>query len=175
MRWNWTLLCAPIALIATDCANALPKRAKVEAPLRTGDGRLIGTVEMSDVRGSVQVVIKASGLPAGPLGAHLHAVGRCEDAGFTGAGPHWNPTSKKHGHANPDGPHRGDLGNLAVGRGGSVKTKRWVRKANLFYGDNPVVDKDGTALIVHAKRDDERTDPSGNSGDRIACASFAGR
>ena len=167
----WILL----SLLASGCATRDLAKVRVEAPLRTADGRLIGTVQMSDVRGSVRVVINATGLPAGPLGAHLHAVGRCEDAGFVAAGPHWNPTSRKHGHANPDGPHAGDLGNLAVGPGGTVRTDRTVRRTSLLVGDNPLIDADGTALIVHAKQDDERTDPSGNSGDRIACASFAGR
>jgi Cu-Zn family superoxide dismutase len=105
---------------------------------------------------------------------HLHAVGSCEAPKFTSAGPHWNPTTKQHGHLNPNGYHMGDLGNLGVGADGVLTAGLLVPGARLRTdnnGDGPVLlDGDGAALVFHAAADDEKTDPSGNSGDRIACA-----
>jgi len=96
---------------------------------------------------------------------HLHAVGRCEGPKFDSAGPHWNPAGRQHGHLNPAGSHLGDLPNLTVSANG--------RGALNFLVRGGLVDADGTALVIHAKPDDYRTDPSGSSGDRIACAVLA--
>ncbi|QNP46898.1 superoxide dismutase family protein [Sphingomonas sediminicola] len=114
----------------------------------------------------IMLRINASGFPAGQHGVHLHSVGKCEAPKFTSAGPHWNPTEKKHGHRNPAGYHMGDLGNLGVGADGKLVVALLVPEATL----DGIRDADGTALVLHAKADDEVTDPSGNSGDRIACA-----
>jgi Cu-Zn family superoxide dismutase len=114
----------------------------------------------------IMLRINASGIPAGQHGVHLHSVGKCEAPKFTSAGPHWNPTEKKHGHRNPAGYHMGDLGNLGVGADGKLVVALLVPEATL----DGIRDADGTALVLHAKADDEVTDPSGNSGDRIACA-----
>jgi Cu-Zn family superoxide dismutase len=122
----------------------------------------------------VTLRIDAAGLPAGMHGAHLHTVGKCEGPKFTSAGGHWNPTGKQHGHQNPAGYHTGDLGNLGVGADGKLTAGLLVPGARLSsngVGDGPVLlDADGAALVIHAAQDDEKTDPSGNSGDRIACA-----
>jgi Cu-Zn family superoxide dismutase len=114
----------------------------------------------------IMLRINASGIPAGQHGVHLHSVGKCEAPKFTSAGPHWNPTEKKHGHRNPAGYHMGDLGNLGVGADGKLVVALLVPEATL----DGIRDADGTALVLHAKADDEVTDPSGNSGDRVACA-----
>ena len=111
--------------------------------------------------------------PPGSLALHIHEVGRCDPPDFASAGAHWNPTGKQHGHDNPAGWHLGDLGNYEVLDGGlsfstSSPDSRLVAEAP---GDAPVVlDADGAAVILHAGPDDEKTDPSGNSGARIACA-----
>lgn len=109
-----------------------------------------------------EIRVQAEGLPPGVHGIHLHAVGRCEGPAFQSAGGHWNPAGKEHGHDNPLGAHLGDLPNLNVGADGRGTASLAVA------GD--LADADGTSLVIHAKADDYKTDPSGNSGDRIGCA-----
>ncbi len=106
----------------------------------------------------------------GSYGAHLHAVGRCDPPGFESAGPHWNPTGQKHGKDNPAGMHKGDLPNLLVGTDGRGSFEYTIPNAGLSgMLPNRLIDGDGAAVVIHASADDYRTDPSGNSGARIAC------
>jgi len=116
------------------------------------------------------VRVAATGLPPGPHGAHLHAVGRCDPPDFSSAGPHWNPTNRQHGTDNPAGPHMGDMPNLTAAQDGSGTIDFTVRGATMQGGQQALLDADGAALVIHADADDYRTDPSGNSGGRIACA-----
>jgi Cu-Zn family superoxide dismutase len=112
-------------------------------------------------------------LPHGIHGIHVHAVGRCEPPDFASAGPHWNPEGKKHGLSNPQGPHAGDLPNVDVAADGVLGQAVTLANATLTgpAGDPRVLlDADGAALVIHAQADDNMTDPSGNSGARIACA-----
>lgn len=134
------------------------------ATLRDAQGQEIGTLMVEQAGGGVRITGGLSGLPEGEHGLHVHAVGRCEPP-FESAGPHWNPGNRQHGAQNPQGPHAGDLANLVVtGDGiGNVDTSVSGR----LRGD--VLDADGAAIVVHADPDDYRTDPSGNSGARIAC------
>ena len=158
-------------MLMAGCATVPTGAAGVSSPLILADGRQVGTVRVVDTPLGIEVRIAAAGFAAGPLGVHLHAVGKCEVPGFTSAGPHWNPAATQHGHLNPQGPHGGDLGNLAViAPGGKVRATLSVPGARLRDGAAPLIDADGAALVIHARADDERTDPSGNSGDRIACA-----
>jgi Cu-Zn family superoxide dismutase len=125
-----------------------------------GNGQAVGSARLS----GNSLTLEAGGLTPGAHGMHLHAVGRCDPPDFASAGPHWNPNSRKHGSANPEGPHMGDLPNLIAGADG---------RASLTLAVPPgLLDEDGGALIIHATADDYRTDPSGNSGARIACAAF---
>jgi Cu-Zn family superoxide dismutase len=115
--------------------------------------------------------ILASGLPHGIHAIHVHSVGRCDPPGFDSAGPHWNPASRKHGLSNPEGPHGGDLPNVTVSANGVLSTTVTVAGASLGAGaPGGLADGDGAALVLHAGPDDNVTDPSGNSGARIACA-----
>ena len=137
----------------------------------------IGTVRVIDEQSGSRIHFEASGLPPGPHGVHLHAVGRCDGKGFAAAGPHWNPTHRQHGHDNPGGYHKGDLGNIMVAPDGTLNTDLIATDVRLLAAEGAkglaISDSDGASLIIHAKPDDERTDPSGNSGDRIACAVVA--
>ena len=140
------------------------------APIINSDGVAIGSVRFRDTHGGLGLWLEARGLPPGEIGMHIHDVGLCQGPGFESAGPHWNPAGKQHGRLNPSGRHEGDLGNLWVAADGSVGMEHISDPA----GSVPsALDGNGASLVIHAQRDDERTDPSGNSGTRIACAVLA--
>ena len=143
--------------------------ARATAMLRTADNADVGMASVSEVAGGLRFTIDAKGMPSGTHGAHVHMVGRCDAPDFTTAGGHWNPTGMKHGSMNPQGPHEGDLPNLIVGTDGRGTLGITIPGATLAG----LLDADGSALVVHAAADDLMTDPSGNSGGRIACGVFS--
>lgn len=146
----------------------LPGGRSATASLVDAAGRAAGQATVTEVAGGVRVTLDARGLPAGNHGAHLHTVGRCDLPDFASAGPHWNPAGTRHGSLNPQGPHGGDLPNLIVGRDGRGTLGVTLAGATIAG----VLDADGTAIVVHAAADDLLTDPSGNSGARVACGAF---
>ncbi len=143
--------------------------ATAQTQLRDAAGRALANATITQQAGGLAVAVSASGMQPGTYGIHVHAVGRCEAPGFTSAGSHWNPTDQQHGLQNPQGPHRGDLPNLVVGANGQGTLQYLIRGARLGDTAGALMDADGAALVIHAGVDDMRTDPSGNSGDRIAC------
>ncbi len=141
--------------------------APVDVALRDAQGRDLGSVTLVESGQGIRVSGHLRGLPPGEHAIHLHATGRCEPP-FESAGPHWNPTTQQHGTQNPQGPHLGDMPNLTVGAD-STATVQQVTPGGTLRGQNALLDADGAAVVVHAGPDDDRTDPSGNSGARIAC------
>ena len=132
-----------------------------------GTTRAVATLRQQG-RG-VLVRIDARAMAPGAYGAHVHTTGRCDAPDFASAGPHWNPTGQQHGRENPQGAHLGDLPNLVVGANGRGSVEFTIPGAGLSAGAPAMLDADGAAVIVHAAADDMRTDPSGNSGARVAC------
>jgi len=100
---------------------------------------------------------------------HIHNVSTCTAPDFTSAGPHFNPGAKQHGSGNPNGPHAGDLPNFEVDAKGVGDVSFAVPDITLGEGPNSLFHAGGTALVIHAAADDNKTDPSGNAGARIAC------
>jgi Cu-Zn family superoxide dismutase len=145
-----------------------PARA-VAADIRDSSGMTMARATASEVGDSVRVRVEAMGMRPGAYGAHVHATGRCDRPDFTSAGPHWNPTGQQHGKNNPQGMHKGDLPNLTVGTDGRGSFEITIAGASIGGGPNQLLDADGAAVVIHAAADDYRTDPSGNSGGRIAC------
>jgi Cu-Zn family superoxide dismutase len=140
-----------------------------KAELINSKGEKIGTATFTQEAEGVKITLEASHLPPGSHGFHIHAVGKCEPPDFKSAGAHFNPTGKKHGLQNPEGPHAGDLPNLTVGPDGTAKVEVVAKQVTLGEGKNSLLQSEGTALVIHANPDDEKTDPAGNAGDRIAC------
>jgi superoxide dismutase, Cu-Zn family len=144
------------------------------ADLRSSAGALAGTATISEVLDRINLSITTARLSPGQHGLHLHSIGQCTAPDFASAGPHLNPAGHQHGTANPAGPHLGDLANLSVaenGLGGATA----VLPGTAAEIEAALFDGDGTAIVIHAAADDNRTDPSGNSGARIACGVFARR
>ncbi len=134
-------------------------------------GEKIGTGVLTDDPAGVRIVLDLSKLPPGSHGFHVHAVGQCTPPEFTSAGGHFNPLVRKHGTKNPEGWHAGDLPNLVVGSDGTLKTEAVARDVTLGSSTSALslFPPSRTALVIHANADDEKTDPAGNAGARIAC------
>ena len=152
---------APLAGCVTDEPTGGAPMALVNA-----QGRSIGSVRAWQTAGGVSFRIAASGLPHGVHGIHVHSVGRCDPPDFVSAGPHWNPAARQHGFSNPAGHHAGDLPNVEVAANGVLSATVVVPNATIAN----LLDADGASIVIHAGADDYATDPSGNSGARIACA-----
>ena len=160
----------PLAAALAGCQtiDEAPNERLGQATLRLASGLPAGTAQLLASGSQVNISIAVVGLTPGVHGAHLHKTGSCEAPDFTSAGGHLNPGGHQHGTSNPAGSHLGDLPTITVGSGGTgtvsatLPGTREEVLAQLFDGD-------GTAVVVHAGPDDYRTDPSGNSGGRIAC------
>jgi Cu-Zn family superoxide dismutase len=155
-----------VPFLVAGCSTVAEPQGGPPMPLINASGQTIGTVRAWQTAGGVTFRINASGLPHGVHGVHVHAVGKCDPPDFASAGPHWNPTGKKHGMSNPAGPHAGDLPNVVVKANGVLGATLVLSAASMAS----LIDADGAALVIHAAADDNMTDPSGNSGARIACA-----
>jgi Cu-Zn family superoxide dismutase len=164
------------SLLLAGCAGmrgapATDNTAKAE--LRNTSGQPVGTATLTQVGSVVRVVLEVRGLPRGPHGVHIHAVGKCDPPDFNSAGPHFNPAGRQHGALNPQGAHAGDLPNIEVGADGRGRLESTTELISLISGTTAIFDADGSAIVVHAAPDDFRTDPTGNSGARIACGVIA--
>jgi Cu-Zn family superoxide dismutase len=157
-----------LPLLAASCMTDIQPRGPTPVPLINALGAPIGSVRAWQTPAGVTFQIRAAGLAPGIHGLHVHGVGRCDPPDFASAGGHWNPLAKKHGTNNPAGPHAGDLTNVEVNANGVLMATVTLAGGSLAAGG--LLDADGAALVLHAKADDYVTDPSGNSGGRIACA-----
>jgi Cu-Zn family superoxide dismutase len=131
--------------------------------LTNAQGTSAGTATLTQEAKGVQVALDLKGLAPGEHGIHFHETAVCTGPDFKSAGGHLNPEHKEHGLENPKGSHEGDMPNVTADASGSVKTSVTAPNAKL---DDLTK---GAALVVHAKKDDQMSNPAGNAGDRVAC------
>lgn len=151
-------------------SNDDPDNDMIQVELKDSDGKKVGTAMLEDGDKGVNVHLEATNLTEGEHGFHFHEKAACEEPDFESAGGHFNPEDTNHGFDDPDGPHAGDLPNIEVEEDGSVNEDFVAEGVTLEKGkENSLLDDDGTALVIHAEADDNKSQPSGDSGDRIAC------
>ncbi len=158
------------ALLLSTLAAERADAAMTKVELKNAQGESIGAATLEAMPDGVKVVLQAAKLAPGQHGLHIHAVGKCTPPDFTSAGSHFNPEGKPHGLENPAGPHAGDLPDLVVGPDGTATAEILATHVSLeSTGANSLFQPEGTALVIHANPDDQKTDPAGNAGARIAC------
>lgn len=151
---------------ATPEKKAPPKGEMAKAMVKDAQGKDVGEITFEQTAKGVVVKGTLSNLPPGEHAFHIHETGKCDAPDFKTAGGHFNPTKKAHGIMSPKGKHEGDLPNLYVGQDGTVKFDTFAQNGLTV---KQLFDKDGSAVMVHAKQDDYFTDPTGDAGGRIAC------
>jgi superoxide dismutase, Cu-Zn family len=161
-------LCLPLLVLS------LASAAKTTIDLKDAQGKNVGTAALWSKTGKsaasgVFMKVELHDLPPGVHALHFHQKAQCDAPDFKSAGPHFNPEEKKHGLENPEGHHAGDMNNFTVNAKGKARFKLVNKDVTLGDDSRSLFSNGGTALVIHAKADDMKTDPAGNAGDRIAC------
>lgn len=177
-RWVFFSICVLVIGGCTKEGIQIPVSAErslsITVPLIDGSNTKMGEVELFEGEGGLTLYVTAKGLTPGLHAIHFHETAKCTPPDFTSAGAHFNPTGREHGFDNPKGPHAGDLPNIEANKEGNIAAKITTAAVTLQKGmAHSLRDEDGSAIIIHAKLDDYKTNPAGNSGERIACAAIS--
>jgi superoxide dismutase, Cu-Zn family len=159
----------PVVLAMLFVTFASASQPKILVRIKDAQGKYVGSVILWETATGTGMEFNFEHLPPGEHAIHFHQNAKCEAPDFKSAGPHFNPDGKKHGLENPEGHHAGDNANFKVGSNGKSHFKRDDKDVTLGSDSHSLYSNGGTSVIVHAKADDQKTDPAGNSGDRIAC------
>jgi len=158
-----------LVLLCTAMAFAQIEAPMAQAELQNSQGETVGLATFTEGTNGVMVVAHVYKMEPGFHGLHIHETGKCNPLDFESAGDHLNPFEARHGLHNPEGRHAGDMPNLLVSPDGTGVIVAYAPLVTLGEGKQSLLRPEGTALVIHAKSDDLKTDPSGNAGDRVAC------
>jgi len=164
------LFLIPLGTWAAEISPPFQSVHSVTATIINTKNEPIGKAVFTETVRGVQIELTVEKLPPGKHGLHIHENGICTPPDFKSAGEHYNPNGQAHGFNHLGGPHAGDLPNLIVGKDGKAHVELFDPNVILNLGSNALLKQGGTSLVIHAGKDDEISQPSGNSGKRIACA-----
>lgn len=165
MKTIFTIL--TILLLLPLTADA--KNTEYKIVVHNSEGKEVGSIRLRTVKSGVELSLDLNGIPPGEHAVHFHQKPLCQAPDFKSAGPHFNPTGKKHGLENKEGAHAGDMLNVTASTKGTMKATLINKAVTLGSGANSLFAEGGTSIVIHATADDMKTDPAGNAGDRIAC------
>src|SRR5262245_31858201 len=155
-----------IALAQTPAAKSAASSKGISVLHPTAGNKVTGTVTFTPVADGVQIHAELTGLAGGKHGFHVHEFGDCSAADASSAGAHFNPTSQPHAGPDATARHEGDMGNVEADSSGNAKLDYVDHQISLASGDKSVI---GRSVVVHTKADDLKTQPTGDSGARVAC------
>jgi len=170
----------PISLIAliflsltAITAQAQAPEEKSSVPLKavavlhpTQGNNVSGTITFTEVADGVQVHAEVTGLTPGKHGFHVHEFGDCTAADASSAGAHFNPTKQPHAAPDATARHVGDMGNIEADTSDAAKLDYLDHNMSLANDERSII---GRSVVVHAKADDLKSQPAGDSGARVAC------
>lgn len=163
----------PVVAVLSACAGSGAYGPSAEAVLKpTAGNNVAGTVSFRSEGSAVVVTARVSGLTPGAHGFHIHEKGDCSAPDATSAGGHFNPSGKAHGHPEHGDHHAGDMPQLVADASGNASLTATLATVSIGAGAADIV---GRGVIVHAAPDDFKTQPTGNSGARVACGVIAAR
>ena len=162
-------------LVWTTAVFAQSAAQSAHADIVNAHGQKVGIATIHRADGGIRIDIQVSQLPPGTHGIHVHSVGKCEGPAFSSAGAHLNPTSKKHGKDNPEGPHAGDLLNIEVQVSGVGKASLMDSNITLGDGPNSLFHEGGTAIVIHERQTTIKPTPQATLGRESPAASLRSR
>ncbi|MGP4061430.1 superoxide dismutase family protein [Halobacillus sp. H74] len=164
---KWSVSLSILLLLIVGCSGG--ERSPLETSVYNSENDKIGTAVFTEQPEGVQVKLKIEGLEPGMHGVHIHEFPKCEAPDFKSAGNHFNPLAKEHGLMNSKGAHAGDMPNVEADASGMIDTELMLPEAKLKEDQMSLLRKEGTSIVIHSGPDDGMSQPSGDSGDRVAC------